>query len=139
VPATQLLSIRIDSATAERLREQSESGEKSALAKRYIEEGLRMDRHPGIVFRPGPAGRRPAVEGGQDVWSLIRVVKNVPETGEAAVRAAAEWSQVPLRQVEAAVGYYAEHREEIDEFLDEMDRFAAEEEAKWRRSRDALS
>src|SRR5437588_12514838 len=37
---------------------------KTVLAERYVAEGLAMDAFPGIVFRDGPAGRRPAVIGG---------------------------------------------------------------------------
>jgi hypothetical protein len=34
---------------------------KSRTAERLIDEGLRMEDHPGIVFRDGPAGRRAAL------------------------------------------------------------------------------
>jgi hypothetical protein len=33
------------------------------FARTLIDEGLRRERHPGIVFREGPAGRRAAIEG----------------------------------------------------------------------------
>ena len=136
---TELLSVRVASATAAQLEERSETREKSSLAKRYIEEGLRMDQHPGIVFRPGPAGRRPAVEGGPDVWEVIRVVRNAPESGEASIRAAAEWLGLLPRRVEAAVSYYADYRDEIDAWIDRVDREAAEAEAAWQRRRAALA
>src|SRR2546430_16513901 len=45
---------------------------KTALADRYVEEGLAMDAYPGIVFRDGPSGRRPAVIGGPDVWEGVQ-------------------------------------------------------------------
>src|SRR4051794_32955138 len=99
----ELLSLRIGRDTAVRLEQRSETHEKSGLAKRYIEEGLRMDQHAGIVFRPGPAGRRPALEGGPDVWEVIRVVKNTPERGDASIRAAATWLGISPRKVETAV------------------------------------
>jgi hypothetical protein len=31
-----------------------------------------MNAHPGIVCRDGPAGRRPGVVGGPDVWEVIQ-------------------------------------------------------------------
>jgi hypothetical protein len=136
---TQLLSIRIARETAARLEQQSDAGERSSLAKRYIEEGLRMDRHPGIVFRSGPAGRRPALEGGPDVWEIVRVVRNTPETGEASIAAAADWFRFPARKIETAVRYYADHRDEVDAWIDRIDREAAEAEEAWRRRRAALA
>jgi hypothetical protein len=139
MPRSELLSVRIDRETAARLEERSATREKSSLAKRYIEEGLRMDRHPGIVFRSGPAGRRAAVEDGPDVWEVIRVVRNVPATGEKSIPAAAEWLGLPARKVEAAVGYYADHRDEVDAWIQRVDREAAEAEDAWRRRQDALA
>src|SRR5947199_10485302 len=124
MPRTAMLSIRMPDETREQLEATAEvHGEtRSALMQRYIEEGLRMDQHPGIVFRPGPAGRRPAVEGGPDVWEVIRVVRNAPESGEASIRAAAEWLGLAPRKVEAALSYYADHRDEIDAWIDRVDR-----------------
>ena len=48
-------AIRIESETLNALRERSaQSGESIVrLAQRYIREGMRRDRHPGIVFRDG--------------------------------------------------------------------------------------
>jgi hypothetical protein len=51
---------------------------RSQLALRLIDEGLRMDAHPGIVFRPGPAGRRPGLMAGPDVWEVARVLREQP-------------------------------------------------------------
>lgn len=137
--SSELLSVRIDHGVATRLAEHSGTREKSSLAKRYIEEGLRMDQHPGIVFRPGPAGRRPAIEGGPDVWEVIRVVRNAPETGEESLAAAAEWLGLSPRKIEAAVRYYADFRNEVDAWIERVDREAAEAEAAWRRRQDALA
>jgi hypothetical protein len=30
----------------------------SSAANRLVDEGLRMNEHPGVVFREGPTGRR---------------------------------------------------------------------------------
>ena len=47
----------------ERLERHSQEARtnKSRLAERYVDEGTRMDEHPGIVFRDGPSGRRAAL------------------------------------------------------------------------------
>lgn len=50
-----------------------------------------MEDHPGIHFRSGPAGRRPALVDGPDVWEVVRVLHNVEATGERAVEEAAQW------------------------------------------------
>jgi hypothetical protein len=48
---------------------------KARTAERLIDEGLRMEDHPGIVFRDGPAGRRAALAGGPDAWEVIETLK----------------------------------------------------------------
>ncbi len=83
-----------------------------SLAQRYVEEGLRHDDHPLIHFVDGPSGRRASLLGtGLDVWEIIATVRengNDPET-------TAEYLAVPQGLVEAAIAYYGEFREEIDE------------------------
>ena len=73
-----------------------------------------MDTYPGIVFRDGPAGRRPAVLGGPDVWEVIQVFlvedRDVSGTAE----------NLGLRPglVDAAVAYYADNQDAIDEWIE---------------------
>lgn len=86
---------------------------KTALADRYIEEGLAMDTYPGIVFRDGPSGRRPAVIGGPDVWEVIQVF--LAEDRNA--RATSENLNLRPGLVEAALAYYADNQEEVDEWI----------------------
>lgn len=136
---SKLLSIRVHPELDARLEASSGGAGKSNLAQRYIDEGLRMDQHPGIVFRPGPAGRRAGLAGGPDVWEVIRVVRNSPESGDGSVAAAAQWLELPPRLVEIAVRYYADHRDEIDAWIARVDREAAEAEGASRRRQDALA
>ena len=82
------------------------------LAQRYVEEGLRHDCHPLVQFLDGPSGRRASLVGrGLDVWEVIATIR---DNGGSA-RAAAEYLQVPAGVVEAAVAYYGEYRDEVDE------------------------
>ena len=76
-----------------------------------------MDRHPGIVFRPGPAGRRPGLAGGPDVWEVVRVVRNVEACGDRAIAEAASWLGLAAARVRIAVEYYADYPAEIDAWL----------------------
>lgn len=89
-----------------------------------------MDRHPGIVVRPGPAGRRPGLVGGPDVWEVIRVVQNVEAEGDRAIEEAANWLGLSVPQVRSAVEYYEEHPAKIDAWLAMIDAYALEAEGK---------
>lgn len=112
---------------------------RSRLAERYIDEGMRMEDHVGIVFRDGPTGRRAGLAGGPDVWEVIAAILSSGLEGERAIAVTAEAVSLPPRAVRVALGYYAEYREEVDRrvqrHLDEAD--AAE--AKWRRELSALT
>ena len=111
--------LRVEAETLEALRSRSaERGEPIArLANRYIEEGMRLDRHPGIVFRDGPAGRRPVLAGGPDVWEVVTAARSAPERGDTLVAALAERLGVLAEKVRVAIRYYAEFPEEIDAWI----------------------
>jgi uncharacterized protein (DUF433 family) len=82
------------------------------LAQRYVEEGLRHDAHPLIHFLDGPSGRRASLIGrGLDVWEVIATVAD----NDGSTKEAAAYLEIPAGLVEAAVSYYGEHHEEIDE------------------------
>jgi|ERR1700709_1669587 len=140
MPRTAMISIRMPDETREQLEATAEAhGEtRSALTQRYIDEGLRMDRHPGIVFRPGPAGRRPGLAGGPDVWEVVRVVRNVETRGERAIAEAASWLGLSASQVRIAVEYYADYPAEIDAWLAKIDAEAVQTEELFRRRQDML-
>jgi uncharacterized protein (DUF433 family) len=83
-----------------------------SLAQRYVEEGLRHDAHPLIQFLDGPSGRRASLVGrGLDVWEVIATVRD----NDGSFRESAEYLEVPVGLVEAAVAYYGEYRDEIDQ------------------------
>ncbi|MCC6223295.1 MAG: hypothetical protein IT201_07350 [Thermoleophilia bacterium] len=133
-------SIRIESETLDALRDRSaQTGEPIVrLAQRYIDEGMRLDRHPGIVFRDGPAGRRPVVVGGPDVWEVIAAVRSAPERGDELVSALAERVGSSPEQVRIAVRYYAEHPDEIDRWIAMVDEEAGRLELALERERRLL-
>jgi uncharacterized protein (DUF433 family) len=139
--ATKHVSLRMDAEVFRRLerRIQQVGGRRPDLITRYVDEGLRIDEHPGIVFRPGPAGRRPALVGGPDVWEVIRVIRNVEATGEAAVDAAATWLGLRRDQVEAALRYYSDYASEIDEWISRVDDEATHLHEAWVRRQRTLA
>ena len=110
-------SARWDADVIERLERRSEQAgtSKSRLAERYVDEGTRMDEHPGIAFRGGPTGRRAALADGPDVWEVVQTLKNGKARGNAAVAATAELLDLSEPRVRLAVRYYAAYPEDIDE------------------------
>jgi hypothetical protein len=134
-------SARLDPAVLDRLeRRVARVGlNKSRLAERYLDEGMRMEDHPGVVFRDGPSGRRAGLAGGPDVWEVIAAIRTSGLEGDAALVAAAEWGSLTAMQVRAAARYYGEYREEIDERIRRHVEEADAAEEQWRRERDALA
>ncbi len=132
--------IRVESETLGALRERSaQTGEPIVrLAQRYIDEGMRLDRHPGIVFRNGPAGRRPVVAGGPDVWEVIAAVRSAPERGDQLVTALAERLGVSPEKIRIAVRYYAEYPDEVDRWIAMVDEEAERLELTLERERNLL-
>lgn len=133
-------SARLDPSVAERLARRGERVglNKSRLAERYIDEGMRMDDHPGVVFRDGPTGRRAGLAAGPDVWEVIAAIRASGLVGDAGLEAAAEWGGLTAAQVRSAVGYYAEYRDEIDERVRRNIEEADAAEKQWRREQNAL-
>ena len=109
-------SFRFSEATLSRLETRAHEirETRTGLAERYVEEGLRMDEHPGIGFADGPAGRRAVVLGsGLDVWEVVATVRQPGGSAQAAAR----YLELPMSAVRAAVRYYAAFPAEIDDLL----------------------
>jgi uncharacterized protein (DUF433 family) len=133
----QHLSFRIPEPTLERLEARAHQirETRTGLAERYLEEGLRMDEHPGIGFADGPAGRRAVLVGtGLDVWEVVATVKQ----SRGSVAAAARYLDLAPAQVRAAVRYYGAFPEEVNDLLNRQADAAAREETAARSERAAL-
>ncbi len=98
----------------------------SALVTSLLDEGLRVRRFPGVVFRDGPAGRRAGLVGGPDVWEVVRDMQASSGRGEAKIRRIAADAGLTVPQVRLAVDYYAAFPTEIDARLTLEERTAAE-------------
>ena len=70
-------SIRIGDEVFAQLEAQSQriGQSRSAVARQLLEEGLRMEQHPRIVFRSGPGGRRAGLIDGPDVSEIVSAVR----------------------------------------------------------------
>ncbi len=115
-PPRQHRSFRFSEHTLERLdaRAHEIRETRTGLAERYVEEGLRMDEHPGIGFVDGPAGRRAVLLGtGLDVWEVIATIKQ----NRGSLKAAAAYLELPMSPMRSATRYYAAFPDEIDDIL----------------------
>jgi uncharacterized protein (DUF433 family) len=105
------------------------------FARTLIDEGLRRERHPGIVFREGPAGRRASIEGRRlDVWQVMETVW--ASGGD--VDDAAEYLGLRPDQVRGAVSYYTDYPAEIDEWVQRNREEADRLRAQWEREQASL-
>ena len=98
----------------------------SGAAALLVEEGLRMDTHPGVLFREGPAGRRAVLVGGPDVWEVIRAVKSARASeadlsGDGLLALVAENTGLARRALDVAVAYYSDYPAEVDALIAEAD------------------
>ncbi|MCC6619315.1 MAG: hypothetical protein IT341_09815 [Chloroflexi bacterium] len=127
-------SFRFSEATLSRLdaRAHEVRETRTGLAERYVEEGLRMDEHPGIGFADGPAGRRAVVLGtGLDVWEVVATLRD----SRGSVVAVAKYFDRPVAAVRASLRYYAAFPQEIDEDIARRQAISEREEVIARRAR----
>ncbi len=107
----------MDARTRQRVAERARSERIAlgALVNRYVEEGMRRDRHPRITFVPKVSGRVPSLNSRPRV--LVAHVIEIWRANKKNVHATAEYLQVPEEEIRAAVAYYAEYEDEIDDWL----------------------
>jgi uncharacterized protein (DUF433 family) len=132
--AKRQLAFRIRPRTLDHLKRRvRETGlSQTDLAERYLEEGLRMDEHPLVVFRDGATGRRPGLVGSRlDVWQVVEAVKQ-----NGSVEEAAAYLEIPAEKVRACMRYYADYADEIDEWAERAAAIADREQANWRRQQE---
>jgi hypothetical protein len=134
------LTIHVDDEMRERLNRQSRymNQPPEEVARILLEEGLRMEEHPGIAFRPGPTGRRPALRCGPDIWEVIRVFNQLESRGEDRIRELATIANLDPSEVRAAIRYYAQYPDEIDTRIQWNEREAERAEAAWLREQAVL-
>jgi hypothetical protein len=115
--ATSPFSARLDSGLLERLKRLSarEGLTASQLAERFIEEGVRSAEFPGIIFRPGPTGRRAGLFGGPDVWEIVRDVRGARRARRKdPIAAVVRSTDLGEDQVRLALAYDARYPEDTE-------------------------
>jgi len=139
-------SVRFDAQVNARLsayvaRHPGSSG--SSVANRFVDEALRMDEHPGVLFRDGRTGRRAVLVGGPDVREVIRAVKSA-RAAESDLDAAGIVSLVetntgaPTRLIHTAIRYWSAYPDEIDSWIADVDELEAGAVSAWERQRELL-
>jgi hypothetical protein len=138
---SRTFSARWDADVVDRLERRSESTgtNKSRLTERYVDEGIQMDEHPGIIFRPGPTGRRAALAWGPDVWQVIMTLQGLGEKGEEAIAAATEILNLGDFEVRLAMRYYEAFPDDVDRRVLANTKGSDEAEAAWLREQDDLT
>lgn len=111
-------SLRLPEEVRTRLDDESRriASAPSSLAVVLIDEGLKMRRFPGIVFRDGPTGRRAGLATGPDVWEIVRDLKRHgadPDSGPLSV--VAEETGLAPELIGLAADYYATFPDEVDD------------------------
>jgi hypothetical protein len=108
---------------------------KSTVVVGAVREWLRMQAHPGIVFVTSITGeRRAALAVGPQVWTVAEswLQHDKDERTAAVVADALGLSAV---DVETALAYWADYREEIDELIERHRASQDEALAAWERRR----
>lgn len=83
----------------------------SAFVSQMVEEGLRMRRFPGILFRQGPTGRRAALAGSLDVWEVIAILTDCGDDDQVVLSAYPSLTPAALKIARA---YYTAYPQEVE-------------------------
>jgi uncharacterized protein (DUF433 family) len=107
----------------------------AALYERFLDEGLRHEDHPLIVFRDAAGGRRATLAGSRvSVAQVIETVKATEGESDAArVRDTAAYLGIPEGYVQASIRYYALFTDEVDAWLRQTAEAAEREHDAWQR------
>ncbi len=132
-------SFRLSAATSALLDELAEVSDESrnSVVERLLGEAARTERHPLVRFRAGAAGRRePAIVGTRH---LVRQVVTQLRAADGNVDEVAEYLGLPARTVRAALSYYVDFSDEVDDAIARANAFEADHRARWEREQAALA
>jgi hypothetical protein len=108
---------------------------KSSIVVSAVREWLRMQAHRGIVFVTTVSGeRRAALAVGPQVWTVAEAWLQ-HEPAERTPAAVADALGLTVPDIEAALSYWADYREEIDDLVSRHHASQDEALAAWERRR----
>jgi uncharacterized protein (DUF433 family) len=138
-PTSVQRSFRLSKRTVELLDAASAAGRESrnALADRLLGEAVRLERHPLIRFHESASGRRQPLVVGTRLY--VHQVMSTVRASDGDVDEAGNYLGIPSRLVRAAVEYYAEFADEVDEDADVATWVERDERARWERQQRALA
>jgi uncharacterized protein (DUF433 family) len=119
-------SLRLPAKTLKEIEQMAkETGQDfSNVTKDLLQEAIKMRRCPGILFAEGTSGRRARVAGtGIEVWEVIATFKSVKEDLKK-LQKAYHW--LSREQLKAALGYYMAYPQEIDQLIEQNERWNEE-------------
>jgi hypothetical protein len=106
---------------------------KSTVVVGAVREWLRMQAHPGIVFVTTVTGeRRAALATGPQVWTVAESWLQ-HDKSERSVAVVADALGLPVSDVETALEYWADYREEIDSLVEREQASQDDALAAWER------
>jgi uncharacterized protein (DUF433 family) len=110
---------------------------RNALADRLLSEALETATHPLIRFQPGTLGRRRALVVGTRlyVYQMISTLRG----NDGDVDQTAEDFGLAPQLVRAALDYYADHTDEVDEDATVAAQLEREERERWGRQQRATA
>jgi uncharacterized protein (DUF433 family) len=119
-------SIRIQERTLKEIDQIArDSGrEFSAVANELLEEAIKIQRCPGIIFTEGTSGRKARIAGtGIEVWEVISTYKGVNKDFD---RLSKAYHWLTEQQLRSALGYYRVYPEEIDRLIKQNEELTRE-------------
>lgn len=110
---------------------------RNALADRLLSEAIRTEAHPLIRFQPGALGRRRAAVVGTRLY-VYQVISSLRANG-GDVAETADYLSLRAHQVQAALVYYADFADEVDQDAAATEELEREERARWERQQRAIA
>lgn len=110
---------------------------RNALADRLLSEAIRTEAHPLIRFQPGALGRRRAAVVGTRLY-VYQVISSLRANG-GDVAETADYLSLRTHQVQAALVYYADFADEVDQDAAATEELEREERARWERQQRAIA
>jgi uncharacterized protein (DUF433 family) len=108
---------------------------KSTVVVNAVREWLRMQTHAGIIFVPTITGeRRAALVVGPQVWTVAEAWLQ-HDKAERTTAVLAETLGLSTADIEAALAYWADYKDEIDELIGRHRASQDEALAAWERRR----
>jgi hypothetical protein len=106
----------LDKALADYARQAG--AKKSSVVVGAVREWLRMQAHPGVVFVSTVTGeRRAGLSAGPQVWTVAEAWRQ-HGTGERTPAVVADALGLSIADVEVALSYWGDFRDEIDDLIE---------------------